>query len=83
MEDTIWRQKSRAVWLKDGDHNEKFFHDKPSKRRNTNFIKKLKDGNDYWWREENDYEIILINYIFDIFSISSPNNIPEAYRVVQ
>jgi hypothetical protein len=38
-----WRQKSRAIWIKSGDKNTKFFHNFASYRRNKKFIWEVQD----------------------------------------
>jgi hypothetical protein len=45
-EEERWRQKSRAIWIKSGDRNTKFFHNYASYRRNKNFLWEIKDEND-------------------------------------
>ncbi|XP_058769382.1 uncharacterized protein LOC131643247 [Vicia villosa] len=45
IEETLWRQRSRATWLMDEDRNTKFFHNKANQQRKTNTIKRLKDKN--------------------------------------
>jgi hypothetical protein len=47
-QETMWRQRSRAVWLQDEDRNTKFFHNKASQRAKVNEIKKLKDEDGVW-----------------------------------
>lgn len=46
QEEKFWRQKSRIKWLKDGDHNTKFFHAYAITQRRNSSITKLhnKDG---------------------------------------
>jgi hypothetical protein len=46
MEEISWRQKSRALWLQEGDKNSKFFHRLANSHRNANSITRLSmDGN--------------------------------------
>lgn len=47
VKEIVWRKRSRALWLKHGDRNYRFFHSKASQRRKTNFIKKLKEEDGY------------------------------------
>ncbi|RVX10791.1 LINE-1 retrotransposable element ORF2 protein [Vitis vinifera] len=42
MEETSWRQKSREIWLKEGDKNTGFFHKMANSNRRRNCLKKIK-----------------------------------------
>ncbi|CAI8593474.1 unnamed protein product [Vicia faba] len=79
----MWRQRSRVVWLKQGDRNTNYFHGKASQRRNNNSINKLKDDMGCWWSGDIHCEMILVKYFANIFTTYSPINIPEVCSVIQ
>lgn len=82
-DEILWRQRSRAVWLKDGDRNTKKFHSNADQRRKTNAIKKLKDDDEVWWRGDDHLERLLTSYFSDIFTTSFPSNIEEVCETVK
>eukprot|EP00253_Pinus_taeda_P022096 PITA_22096 len=63
-EEASWRLKSRALWLKEGDRNTKFFHNFANARRRKNSIWKIEDGNGGFLYSQNDIAE-LVPEIFD------------------
>lgn len=43
-EEMMWHQKSRAIWLNDGDQNTRYYHVKALNRRRRNKIIMLRDS---------------------------------------
>ena len=50
LEEVSWRQKSRELWLKEGEKNTQFFHRMANSHRRRNFIKKVRI-NGCWFEE--------------------------------
>lgn len=52
-EETLWRQKSRELWLKEGDRNTSFFHKMANVHRRRNQLAKI-TINGSWATEERE-----------------------------
>lgn len=61
-EELMWRQRSRAVWLKEGDKNTNYFHRKAKQRQRKIAIKKIKNENNVLHYETNS-----INHVVSSF----------------
>ncbi|XP_074267156.1 uncharacterized protein LOC141590463 [Silene latifolia] len=77
QEELYWRQRSRALWLKDGDRYTKFFHNKAGERKRKNFIGILIDdagvervGGEAVSKVANDYFV-------ELFTTSNPINFED------
>ena len=53
MEEISWRQKSKEVWLREGDRNTGFFHKMANSHRRKNCLSKIK-VNGTWLTEEHE-----------------------------
>ncbi|XP_013583433.1 PREDICTED: uncharacterized protein LOC106292388 [Brassica oleracea var. oleracea] len=82
-EDEIyWRQKRRALWLKEGDRNTKYFHAKTKQRRARNRITKLKNSMGAWVETEEEIEQVAVEYFENIFATSNPSDFETSIRFI-
>ncbi|KAL5541681.1 hypothetical protein UlMin_009391 [Ulmus minor] len=70
-EERYWKQRSKDLWLKCGDNNSKFFHQKASACKLKNSITGLLDNNEKWCEEEEGMAHIIESYFKTLFSSSS------------
>ena len=60
LEEILWRQKSREVWLREGDRNTSFFHKMANAHRRRNMMSHVKT-NGSWLTKENDIRDGVVN----------------------
>ncbi|XP_043724222.1 uncharacterized protein LOC122671183 [Telopea speciosissima] len=73
-EEEMWRQKSRADWLKGGDRNSSFFHVTTLRRRHRNKILKLKTSTGEWSTSPTEVTSILCTYFQELYASEPINN---------
>lgn len=58
----MWSQRSRTLWLKNGDKNTRFFHCQATQRFKNNLIRGIMDESNTWKVESDEIAAYLINY---------------------
>lgn len=82
-EEAYWRQRSRVLWLKEGDRNSKFFHQRASGRKRRNTIRKLIDEEGMEHVGDEALGAVAVDYFKIIFSSSNPPQIDRALQDFQ
>ncbi|XP_074302488.1 uncharacterized protein LOC141634059 [Silene latifolia] len=77
QEEQYWRQRSRTLWLKDGDRNTKFFHSKAGERKRKNFIPFLIDDEGRECAGEEKVEGVAVDYFKELFQTAEPTNFDD------
>lgn len=72
LQETYWKQRSRAKWLKGGDRNTKFFHHKASTCRRNNRIQGVQSPDNGWITNEAEVSTMFISYYSQLFNTSTP-----------
>ncbi|KAK9286378.1 hypothetical protein L1049_014773 [Liquidambar formosana] len=66
LEEISWHQKSRVLWLKEGDKNTKFFHRMANAHKKGNYIRKL-IVNGALVKDENIFAREIVDYYENLF----------------
>eukprot|EP00253_Pinus_taeda_P012543 PITA_12543 len=66
QEEIFWKQKSRVLWLKEGEHNTKLFHISTIANRTHNRISSIKDENGQIHQAHEEIEAVLVKHFRDI-----------------
>ncbi|XP_074266876.1 uncharacterized protein LOC141590167 [Silene latifolia] len=74
QEEQYWRQRSRALWLRDGDKNTKFFHMRAGERKRKNSIAKLIDDEGVTRMGDEEVGVVANGYFTELFSTTNPSN---------
>lgn len=65
-EELYWKQRSRELWLREGDRNSCWFHQRASYRRKTNQIWGL-TGDQGVWQEDKSMVLQMVSTFLRIF----------------
>ncbi|KAH9680917.1 reverse transcriptase domain-containing protein [Citrus sinensis] len=66
--EVLWKQRSKSLWLKEGDLNSRYFHALASTRKQQNKISKLRDDQGQWCTHPDKVNDLIMKYFTHLFS---------------
>ncbi|OMO91484.1 reverse transcriptase [Corchorus capsularis] len=82
QEEIMWRQRSKALWLKEGDKNTKYFHAVASMRKQRKGIVGIKNEAGLWFSDPLQMEAEFTRYFRNIFT-SDTHTMTSIEKVVE
>ena len=82
-ENDMWWQRSRALWMQQGDRNTKFFHSTASQRRQKNTIVGIQDEQGNWMESDEDIERIVLEYYQSIYQSDMPSGFDAVMQAIE
>jgi len=82
QEETLWRQKSRIQWLKEGERNTAFFHRSTIQHRMTNRINAIKTDEGNHVRTQDEIESELVSHFHSLLSEEHQDRSPAIAQVI-
>ncbi|XP_043700381.1 uncharacterized protein LOC122651120 [Telopea speciosissima] len=82
QQESIWRQKARTLWLKEGDRNTKFFHSTTLQRRSRKKINRLRSMQGEWLQKEADIDAEIFSFFNILFSSEGAHNLERALQFI-
>lgn len=79
QEESFWSQRSKENWLKLGDQNTKFFHQKSNRRQRRNGLQGLFDQAEIWHEDKIGMKALIVEYFTKLFDSQGAT---EILRVV-
>lgn len=77
-EEMLWRQRSRIDWLREGDRNTQFFHQRAIWRARKNKIKGLVDSTGVKQTEQKVMEGMALDFFQNLFTVDTSLNADRA-----
>jgi hypothetical protein len=81
--EALWKQKSRELWLKDGDRNSKFFHLSTIIRRQRNSIDAIKGDEGDWITCKKSIRVHMVKKIYVLFTEEPVNFPPDLEQLIR
>ncbi|XP_073367699.1 uncharacterized protein [Aegilops tauschii subsp. strangulata] len=68
MEEMLWLQRSRITWLKEGEHNTQYLHQRAIWRARRNYIQRLMKADDSWCNVPTEMEMLATSYFKEVYT---------------
>ena len=75
QEEIMWKQRSRITWLREGDSNTRFFHQRASRRRTQNRITKPIHPDGFECTNINELHGMATNFYHKLFESEGTSNL--------